>query len=94
MAKVVLLKLVKYGNTENIDMVEYGRSGSKIDKIWVLKKYDKKHPEGCFHYLTDFICRNVYIRYFLSNFHAYTLRLPYYSSMEGDTGEICLVKWV
>lgn len=33
MAKVVLLKLVKYGNTENIDMVEYGRSGSKIDKI-------------------------------------------------------------
>ena len=46
MAKVVLLKLVKYGNTENIDMVEYGRNGSKIDKIWVLKNMTKSTPKG------------------------------------------------
>lgn len=48
---MVLLKLVKYGNTENIDMVEYGRNGSKIDKIWVLKNMTKSTPKGAFHYL-------------------------------------------
>ena len=46
MAKVVLLKLVKYGNTENIDMVEYGRNGSKNDKIWVLKNMTKSTQKG------------------------------------------------
>lgn len=64
MAKVVLLKLVKYGNTENIDMVEYGRNGSKIDKIWVLKNMTKSTPKGAFHYLaTLYIIMDVFVAF-------------------------------